>query len=146
MECDAKVFETDFDMGPSRKKSLKLVLICVYCPLITCCYNDWEISFYCLISSCSSGFLLLIIEHNMIVLTKPETWKLLLNCQNYAVIMLLLMFIANKMMLTKTSLYRRASSFHFPGFFLFLAALWLLRLLQRTVSFFSLCYYIVFAP
>ena len=144
MECDLKVFETDFYMGPSRKKSLKSVLICVDCPLITCCYNDWKISFYCLISSCSSGFLLWIIEHNIIVLTKTETWKLLLNCQNYAVIMLLLMFIANKMMLTKASLYRRASSFHFP-FFLFLAALWLLRLLRRTVNFFSLCYYIVFA-
>ena len=125
----AKVFENDFCMGPFfSRKIFEVALICANCPLIYITLLYWYENsiLHFLNSPCSFSFLFfLIIKHNMIVLTKIETWKMLLNRQNYVVMMLLLMLIANKMMLTEKQLYRRGNSFHFPF-------LWLVRLLRST--------------
>ena len=114
----AKVFETEFNMGSFFSK--KIFEVGSY--LFTVLYLHVVILIWKFLSLLSkfimfSDFLFLIMEHNMIVLTKIKNWRTLLNYQNYTVRILPLMLIANKMMLTKTNLCRRAISFHFPLFY-----------------------------
>ena len=132
----AKVFKTYFCMDPffSRKIFQIGSYMCLlpFNYTVLCWYENLFLHF--LNSSCSSSFPFLIIKHNMI--DKTDNWNMLLNRQNYVVIILVLMLIANKSMLTENIYIEEVTVS------IFLSLDWYVYL-EARVNLFSLCSYIV---